>query len=451
MATHPVVLDVANRLVYSPHDYPNSIYPQTWFSDPNYPANEPAIFNKEWGYIYQQNIAPLWLGEWGSNLTDPKDVQWASAITKYIHGDTSALTVADGQMGPSWSWWAWNPNSGDTGGILKDDWTSVNLNKLELLQPLMYGLIPTEGGSVAGSGTNAALGLTDQALTGGSANDVLFRNDSGATWFWEVKDGAIAHQGAVAFLDPSWTIVGSGDTDGSGKAEILVRTTDGFFGMWQLDDNLQGHYVGSPGYLDHSWTALQMKDFNGDGKSEVLFRHEADNSYWTWQLNGSSVVSSTQLGVAPAGASYAGAGDFNGDGKADLLWKAADGTLSISFTDGQGFITTRDIVPQAAGWTVKGVADFNGDGKTDILLTNDQHSSQIWEMAGNTLAKVDDLGTVDASWDLASVGDLNGDGKADILWHNTDGQLWAWNMNGGQIASQGSMGWVTAEWHVVGA
>ena len=448
---HPVDLSVANRLVYSPHDYPNSIYPQTWFSDPSYPANEPAIFSAKWGYLYEQDIAPLWIGEWGSKLTDPKDVQWADAITKYIHGDTSALKVAAGELGPSWSWWAWNPNSGDTGGILKDDWTTVNLNKIELLQPLMYGLIPTENGAVVHAASNASLGLVDQSFTGASFNDVLFQNADGTTWFWEVENGAITHQGAVAFLDPTWKIIGSGDTDGSGKAEILVQTPAGYFGMWQLDANLQGHYMGSPGSLDASWTALKMKDFNGDGLAEVLFHHTTDDTYWTWKLNGSQVVASTNLGAGPSGSNFAGAGDFNGDGKSDVLWKAADGTLSISFTDGQHFTTTNAVAPQAAGWGVQGVADFTGDGKTDLLMTDGLGHAELWEMAGNIVTQVDDLGAVDPSWTVASVGDLSGDGKADILWRNTSGQLWAWNMDGAHIASQGSVGWVSTDWHVVGA
>ncbi|HEU5119259.1 MAG TPA: cellulase family glycosylhydrolase, partial [Isosphaeraceae bacterium] len=33
----PVQLNIANRVVYSPHDYPASVYPQSWFSDPSYP------------------------------------------------------------------------------------------------------------------------------------------------------------------------------------------------------------------------------------------------------------------------------------------------------------------------------------------------------------------------------------------------------------------------------
>ena len=49
----PVVLNVPNKLVYSPHDYPDSVYQQPWFSDPSYPANLPAKFAQMWGYIYQ--------------------------------------------------------------------------------------------------------------------------------------------------------------------------------------------------------------------------------------------------------------------------------------------------------------------------------------------------------------------------------------------------------------
>lgn len=37
----------------------------------------------------------------------------------------------------SWAWWSWNPNSADTGGILQDDWTSVQQVKLNQLKPLM--------------------------------------------------------------------------------------------------------------------------------------------------------------------------------------------------------------------------------------------------------------------------------------------------------------------------
>jgi aryl-phospho-beta-D-glucosidase BglC (GH1 family) len=126
---HPVALNVPNKLVYSAHDYPNSVYPQPWFQAANYPANLPALFTQMWGYIYQQNIAPVWVGEFGTKLVDPKDAPWLKALTAYMGGDfnnNGTSDLAPGNKGISWTYWSWNPNSGDTGGILADDWTTVN-------------------------------------------------------------------------------------------------------------------------------------------------------------------------------------------------------------------------------------------------------------------------------------------------------------------------------------
>ena len=123
----PIELEVPGRLVYSAHDYPNSIYGQPWFNDPAFPNNLPAKFDQMWGYIYKQNIAPVYLGEFGSRLTDPKDLAWLDKITAYLSGDFDANGTSDiaaGQQGIDWTWWSWNPNSGDTGGILQDDWIS---------------------------------------------------------------------------------------------------------------------------------------------------------------------------------------------------------------------------------------------------------------------------------------------------------------------------------------
>lgn len=36
-------------------------------------------------------------------------------------------------------YWSWNPNSGDTGGILNDDWTTVRQDKVNLLTAFWAG------------------------------------------------------------------------------------------------------------------------------------------------------------------------------------------------------------------------------------------------------------------------------------------------------------------------
>ena len=132
---YPVRLNVANRLVYSAHDYPHEVSTQTWFSDPNYPNNMPAIWDAHWGYLQKNNVAPVVLGEFGTLLADTSDQQWLGALTNYL---------GTGVNGISWTYWSWNPDSGDTGGILKDDWQTVNTAKQAYLTPIEYAL---DGGS----------------------------------------------------------------------------------------------------------------------------------------------------------------------------------------------------------------------------------------------------------------------------------------------------------------
>src|SRR5262245_18638433 len=124
-ATAPVQLSVANRLVYSPHEYGISVFDrQAWFKDPNFPNNLPAVWDHFWGYLAKQNVAPIMVGEFGSTLANPLDVQWLNSLMSYLTTN-----------GMSFTFWAWNPNSGDTGGIVSDDWVTVNTQKMNILSP----------------------------------------------------------------------------------------------------------------------------------------------------------------------------------------------------------------------------------------------------------------------------------------------------------------------------
>lgn len=130
-AEHPVRLDVAERLVYSTHDYPESVYAQPWFEAPDYPNNLPAVWDSFWGYLLDENIAPILIGEFGTKYLTQKDQEWLQTLQGYIQ-----------QKGISWTFWTLNPNSGDTGGILLDDWTTVHQGKQEVLAQILYPFGP---------------------------------------------------------------------------------------------------------------------------------------------------------------------------------------------------------------------------------------------------------------------------------------------------------------------
>jgi endoglucanase len=125
-ASAPVTLSVSNQLVYSIHDYPASVSAQSWFSDPTYPTNMPGVWDSYWGFLVTQNVAPVWIGEFGTLDQTASDQQWLSSMVSYLGGKSLGF-----------AFWCLNPDSGDTGGLLADDWTTVNQNKLSALAPLL--------------------------------------------------------------------------------------------------------------------------------------------------------------------------------------------------------------------------------------------------------------------------------------------------------------------------
>ena len=122
---HPVRLDQPDKLVYSAHDYGPGVWKQKWFESPDFPKNLAGIWKSHWGYLPIEGKAPLLLGEFGGRSVSPKTTEgkWQRELVSYLK-----------KNGISYTYWTWNPNSGDTGGILKDDWKTIQKDKLDLLK-----------------------------------------------------------------------------------------------------------------------------------------------------------------------------------------------------------------------------------------------------------------------------------------------------------------------------
>jgi len=124
----PVRLSRPNKLVYSPHEYGAGVFNQPWFSEARFPNNLYSRWETGWNYIATKGIAPVFIGEFGGRQVDKnsKEGIWQRQLVDYIR-----------QKNLSFTYWSWNPNSDDTGGILLDDWFSVDAPKQELLQGLL--------------------------------------------------------------------------------------------------------------------------------------------------------------------------------------------------------------------------------------------------------------------------------------------------------------------------
>jgi endoglucanase len=135
----PVRLKVKNQLVYSPHEYGPGVFDHLWFSDPSFPKNLSTIWENSFFYIHRQKIAPIFIGEFGGRNVDDKTTEgrWQNTFVDFIK-----------QNNLSFAYWSLNPNSGDTGGILMDDWNQVRPDKQAMLDRLLPAPDP---GLMAGS------------------------------------------------------------------------------------------------------------------------------------------------------------------------------------------------------------------------------------------------------------------------------------------------------------
>jgi endoglucanase len=110
--THiPVVLHIPNKMVYSVHEYPNEIGGET----PVTPTEFVRRMNLAWGDVVSHNIAPVWIGEMGSNMTSADSKVWAKTLLDYMNGKDGPQggpTFTHKQQPVSGSWW----NIGSEGG-----------------------------------------------------------------------------------------------------------------------------------------------------------------------------------------------------------------------------------------------------------------------------------------------------------------------------------------------
>lgn len=78
---------------------------------------------------------PVAIGEFGSKLEDPRDLAWLKTFQAYLLNEGEGN---DNKHAPirNWFWWSWNANSGDTGGLVGDDWMSIQWAKINALNKI---------------------------------------------------------------------------------------------------------------------------------------------------------------------------------------------------------------------------------------------------------------------------------------------------------------------------
>lgn len=120
--------DARNKqIVYSPHDYGPAVYQQPWFhSGFTYDSLKDEYWYDYWLYIDEENIAPILIGEWGGFM-EGDNLTWMTDLRQLISDDHLNYTF-----------WCFNANSGDTGGLVLDDFTTWDEDKYSFVSEVLW-------------------------------------------------------------------------------------------------------------------------------------------------------------------------------------------------------------------------------------------------------------------------------------------------------------------------
>ena len=151
VADYPINLGkYQNKLVYSPHDYGPTVYQQPWFkAGYNYDSLYKDCWHENWLYIHENGTAPLLIGEWGGFMREP-NLTWMTHMRSLIKNYHLHHTF-----------WCFNANSGDTGGLVLDDFKTWDEEKYNFVKEVLW----QENGKFVGLDHEIPLGTAGNGIT----------------------------------------------------------------------------------------------------------------------------------------------------------------------------------------------------------------------------------------------------------------------------------------------
>ena len=115
------------QVVYSPHDYGPAVFAQPWFEGGfTYESLYEDYWHEAWLYIDEEEIAPLLIGEWGGFM-EGDNLTWMTYMRQLI-----------AEYHLNHTFWCFNANSGDTGGLVLDDFVTWDEDKYAFVREVLW-------------------------------------------------------------------------------------------------------------------------------------------------------------------------------------------------------------------------------------------------------------------------------------------------------------------------
>lgn len=256
---------------------------------------------------------------------------------------------------------------------------------------------------IAGGSASRTLTVTQASLVvrlgdfnSDSNVDLIWQNQStGNLALWKMNGfnlltGDPLSPGIVA--DTGWKIVAALDIDKDGYSDLLWQHDSGYLSVWRMrgDTMVSGELITQTALTDKKWSVVGSGDIDKDGNADIIWQHR-DGRVAVWYMRGTTLLAGEVIAESLSDQAWrvVGVADMNGDGHVDLMWHNSDtGAVAVWLMNRMHLTDARllnDSAPDV-NWHLRGLGDFDADGDVDVLWQNDSTGAlAAWVMNGITV------------------------------------------------------------------
>jgi hypothetical protein len=227
---------------------------------------------------------------------------------------------------PDTNWSIVGKGDFDGDGVLDYVWRNSSTGQVYL----MFMTSPTEvkGGAVVWTEPDAHWRIVATGdLNGDGKTDLIWWNSATGMVFGLLINGSSTPTGAVIWTEPDvthWRIVAAGDLNNDGKADLIWwnSSTGMVFGMLMDGTTVSSSEVIWTEPAVANWRIVGIGDLDGDGKADLVWRNRSTGMVFGMLMNGLAVSSSGVVYTEPdLNWEIVSIGNYTSDAKADLLWR----------------------------------------------------------------------------------------------------------------------------------